>query len=54
MVQEQMRACDMLPKYAGVDARYQCTQFSCSEEFGATGGGRCARSLHRRAGSIRI
>lgn len=33
MVQEQMRACDMLPKYAGVDARYQCTQFSWSEEF---------------------
>lgn len=32
MIQEQMRACDMGPKYAGVDARYQCIQFSWSEE----------------------
>ena len=39
MVQEQMRACDMLPKYAGVDARYQCTQFSWSGGICATGGG---------------
>ena len=42
MVQEQMRACDMLPKYAGVDARYQCTQFSWSEEFARPAAEVCA------------
>lgn len=42
MVQEQMRACDMLPKYAGVDARYQCTQFSWSEELARLAAEVCA------------
>lgn len=42
MVQEQMRACDMLPKYAGVDARYQCTQFLWSEEFARPAAEVCA------------
>ncbi len=38
MVQEQMRACDMLPNYAWVDSLYQCTQFFVVGGVCASGG----------------